>query len=349
MSVQVRWKSLSNGRKSAYLDIYHDGQRQYEFLKIYLNKSDPDRREKKQLVESIRAKRELDLQNEEHGFIPKHRRNVDFLKYYEEYLRNYKGRDNRLVRYSLEKFRLLVKKDHLPAKDVTPKLCQQYADFLKHPDSGLQGETPYNYWTKFKKVLKHAVKDGILRSNPAEGITVRRIIGQLKKNVLTKDELQAMAKAECGNKEVKRAFLFACFTGLGMAEIRELTWERINNGKLTIFREKNNEQIINDLHPVAQKLLGRKRKPTAKVFSLPSDVAISKDLKHWAKRAGIEKGISFYCGRHTFATQLLLNGANLKTVADCLGHSSTRHTLKYLNYVDELKSEAIGKLPMLEL
>jgi len=67
------------------------------------------------------------------------------------------------------------------------------------------------------------------------------------------------------------------------------------------------------------------------------------------KQAGIHKNISFYCGRHTFATQLLLNGANLKTVADCLGHTSTTHTVKYLNYVDALKTEAIGALPGIEL
>lgn len=348
MSVKLRWKSLQDGRKSAYLDIYHNGERQYEFLKVYLSPRDPDRREKKQLAESIRAKRELDMQNDEYGFIPQHRQKVDFLEYYRKFLAGYKGRDRRLVRYSLEKFQLMVKRERLPAKEVTPKLCQGYADFLKDPDSGLKGETPYNYWTKFKRVLKQAVKDGILRNNPADGIVVRRIVGQLKKNVLTREELQALAQTECGNLEVKRAFLFACYTGLGMAEIRKLTWERINNGKITIFREKTREQIINDLHPVTEKLLGAREELSDKIFSLPSDVAISKDLKNWAKRAGIEKNISFYSGRHTFATQLLLNGANLKTVADCLGHTSTRHTLKYLNYVDELKAEAIGKLPMLD-
>ena len=57
-----------------------------------------------------------------------------------------------------------------------------------------------------------------------------------------------------------------------------------------------------------------------------------------------DKGIE-----NTFATQLLLSGANLKTVADCLGHSSTRHTIKYLNYVDELKTEAISSLPSIKL
>lgn len=171
----------------------------------------------------------------------------------------------------------------------------------------------------------------------------------MKKNILTKDELQLLANAKCGNEEVKRAFLFACFTGLGIAEIRKLTWERVSNNKLKIYREKTEEQIINDLHPVAIKLLGEFGKPKEKIFILPSDTAVNKSIRVWIKRALIAKKITFYCGRHTFATQLLLNGANLKTVADCMGHSTTKETIKYLNYVNELKSEAINNLPDIDI
>ena len=34
--VRVRYKTLSDGSQSVYLDIYRDGKRQYEFLKLYL-------------------------------------------------------------------------------------------------------------------------------------------------------------------------------------------------------------------------------------------------------------------------------------------------------------------------
>ncbi|MEZ4952614.1 MAG: site-specific integrase [Saprospiraceae bacterium] len=351
MSVKLRNKTLASGAKSYYLDIYSNGERQYEFLKIYINKKDTseDKKEKKQLAESIRAKRELQLSSNEHGFIPKHKKNVDFILFYEKYLKEYKGKDERLLKCALDKFKLLVNSEKFPAKHVTPDLCQKFADFLKDPENGLKGETPSNYWTKFKRVLKAAKKEGILSANPAEDIRVKKASGQLKKEILTKEELQILATTPCGNEVVKRAFLFACFTGLGIAEIRKLTWSRVNNGKLKVYREKTNEQIINDLHPVAKKLLGEIAKPETLIFSsLPSDVAIRKVLINWVKRAGLEKHISFYCGRHTFATQLLLNGANLKTVADCMGQTSTRHTLKYLNYVDSLKSEAINNLPDLD-
>ena len=77
-------------------------------------------------------------------------------------------------------------------------------------------------------------------------------------------------------------------------------------------------------------------------------MTVLKHIKRRTNAAGITRHISFYCGRHTFATQLLINGANLKTVADCLGHVNTNHTVKYVNYVDCLKSEAIRNLPYID-
>lgn len=352
MAINLKWRTLNNGVKSAYLDINHNGQRKYEFLKIRLLKNDTERKEKKRLAEAIRAKRELEITTGEYNFTPSHKKKVNFIEYFENYLNNYTKRDKRKVRYSLEKFKKFIRRDKIQFREITSLICEQFQDYLTSPESGLTGETPYDYWKRFKGVLKQAIKDGIILKNPADGLLFNgysKHSNQLRKNILTTDELQAIAYIHCGNAEVKRAFLFACFTGLGMAEIRKLTWGRINNGKIKIFREKSGEQIINDLPPVAVKLLGVPSNPDELIFSLPSEVAVSKDLKVWVKKAGIEKNISFYCGRHTFATQLLMNGANLKTVADCMGHANTKHTIKYLNYVDALKSEAISNLPEIKI
>ena len=71
--VQLREKKLSSGKKSLYLDIYHNGEREYEFLKIYI-KSNPQNRIERQnnkdmlsLAEDIRSKREMELKHSEYG------------------------------------------------------------------------------------------------------------------------------------------------------------------------------------------------------------------------------------------------------------------------------------------
>ena len=47
-----------------------------------------------------------------------------------------------------------------------------------------------------------------------------------------------------------------------------------------------------------------------------------------------------HCSRHSFAVNILNNGANIKTVASLLGHSGLQHTEKYTRAVDSLKEAA---------
>lgn len=57
----------------------------------------------------------------------------------------------------------------------------------------------------------------------------------------------------------------------------------------------------------------------------------------------------FHMARHSFAVNILNNGANIKTVASLLGHSGLKHTEKYTRAVDSLKEAAINSLPKLKL
>ena len=353
MGVTLRVKKYSSGTNTFYLDIWHNNQRTFEFLDIKFKPGDSssERKEKKELADKIRAKRQLELDNYQHGFIPKHRRRTNFNDYYNAFLSEYKKSDKRIFKYSYEKFSEYTQFRRIDANQINRKLLEGFKDFLESKQSGLTGETPYDYFSRFKRVIKKAFREGIIDQNTfleISELSISRTNNHLKKQILTIEELRQLKNTPCGNEEVKRAFIFACFTGLGEAEIRKLTWSRIlKEDKIAIFREKSGEQIINDLPKAAIELLGKRGGSNELVFNLPSNVAIHKNLKNWVTKAGIEKKISFYCGRHTFAVQLLKTGANLKSVADCLGQSSTRHTVKYLNYVDDLKSKAIANLPLI--
>ena len=71
--IRLRTKKLSNGNESLYLDIYTDGKRDYEFLKLYIiqERTKEDKEKNAQtlkLANAIKSKRIVELQNEEHGF-----------------------------------------------------------------------------------------------------------------------------------------------------------------------------------------------------------------------------------------------------------------------------------------
>ena len=83
MSVKLRRRKLANGTISLYLDIYHSGKRQYEFLKLYLDPKDrKQNKETLQLAENIRAKRQLEIQSFAHGAVPQFKRQANFIAYF---------------------------------------------------------------------------------------------------------------------------------------------------------------------------------------------------------------------------------------------------------------------------
>lgn len=351
MGVVLRWRKLNGGKQSAFLDISVNGERFYEFLDIRVDPRNPDHKEMKELAQRIRAQRELQIMSDEYDYQPKSVRQANFIDFFQNYIDDYKKPGIRKFRYALGKFKLYIGGDRISFSKLTPQLCQGFKEFLLDPTrSGLSGETPADYFKRFRTVLNQAVNERIIRENPAKNIQISIDQGQLKKEVLTAEELAALYRAECGNQEVKRAFLFACLTGLGAAELKKLTWGSIKDGEmLVVKREKTQKPISSPLSPSALRLLGPTGNVNDFIFNLPSSVAIRKVIINWVQRAGIQKKISFYCARHTFAILLLTHSnANPKVLADLMGHSSLKYLGKYLNYTDELKKSAVMKLPGIE-
>ena len=105
MSVKLRQKNLAGGKKSLYLDIYHNQQRHYEFLKLYLfkgthGKTKADNSEILILAETIRANRDIELQFADHDIIPSFKRKADFVEYFQK-VGESKGRSSMIWKSTL--------------------------------------------------------------------------------------------------------------------------------------------------------------------------------------------------------------------------------------------------------
>ena len=137
--------------------------------------------------------------------------------------------------------------------------------------------------------------------------------------------------------------------------MKDLTFANVDfSNKLLKFEQNKTKGhsassgVVIDLRDDVLTLIGKPSSPDKRdepIFPLPSYEMCLKALKRWVKRAGINKHISWHCARHSFATNLLSNGANIKTVASLLGHSGLKYTEKYTRAVDSLKQEAINSLP----
>ncbi|MDM9630258.1 site-specific integrase [Robiginitalea aurantiaca] len=347
MAVYLKERKLANGRKRYFLHIVNNGEHSYEWL-FTVDQND-DKIQKRRLAQTIKAQRELEIESQGTNFRPKHRKKIFLYKYLDKYLEEYKKADKRIIAGTINKFKEFIGNRNQKLSGLTERQMEGYKHFLLH-DAGLSGETPYNYWNRIKKILRRASREHYLDDSIFRNIRweKKKSNDTLTKEILTESEIETLKNTPCGNEIVKRAFLFSCYTGLGYAEIKNLSWEKIKNGRLRLFREKSEKAINIKLSPSALELAGKPSQGL--VFDLRrngkflSETAIKKNLISWMKKAEIDKNITFYCARHTFAIRLLNNGANLKTVADALGHSNTRLTVKYLNYTDKQKDSITANL-----
>lgn len=355
--VTLREKKLSNGNISLYLDIYFNGIRHYDFLKLY-PKQKPRTTEERNtnselfaLAEQIRSIKESQLKYSEHGMISPKLRKINFIDYCEKFLKDYQNTDIRIVKYSIEHFKtFLINKDikQLLPNQLTEDLVREFKKYL---DNAVKGETSYNYFTKFKKICKHATKDKILKENPAIDVVNTRKEG-LKKDILFSDEIQVLAQTECKNQMIKRAFLLSLNTGLRYVDIKALTWGQVYKNQIIIKgQKKTGEAVYIDLNSNAKRILGNEIGDREElVFKLPTLESCLGTLKTWTKNAGINKNITWHSARHSFAVGLLSEGgANIKTVSSLLGHAGLQYTEKYTRVVNNLKEQAVNNLPELKL
>jgi integrase len=360
MGVKLRERKLKNGGISLLLAINHNSTTTYEFL-FHINKEDDKntRDEKMLLAKSMRAQRELETKSLGTDFTPNHIKNIEVLAYFKKFLNQYTKKDKRLIDGSIKKLEsYFTNRDihkGITFKQLTKLHITGFMDYLNH-DANLNGETPHNYWKKFKLVLNQAYDENIINDNIFRNVRFKRKEEYsdkiLKKNVLNDEEIQSLWNTPCNNEEIRKAFLFTCYTGLGLAEINQLRWEQIWDNKIDTKRAKTNNKIFNQLSPRILEEMATWERQNEFVFNLRnkstneflSGNGINKSLKTWFKKAGINKHLTFYCGRHSFGTRLLMNGTNLKTVADAMAHSSTNVTQKYLNHTNSLKNDATSKL-----
>ncbi len=77
------------------------------------------------------------------------------------------------------------------------------------------------------------------------------------------------------------------------------------------------------------------------------EATLGRNIRNAAKRAGIEKKISSHIFRHSYATHLLQNGVDLRSIQELLGHKSVETTMIYTHVVAELnKGRVISPLDL---
>ena len=365
--VHIRKRPLSKGRQSLILDFSpplrnpKTGKPQrFEFLELFVYDKPTTNLERRhnaetmELVENIRANRQLDIQNRKFGFISERTRSSNFIDYFSDVTEAKKETDSDNVAMGFRYFVAFAGHDVI-FNDLDEYFCEDYRNFLlSGPGISRRGRpisrnTAVSYFAKFRNILQRAYRQKLLTTD------LFSVIKPIKpkethREQLELEEFQAMVDANAKSDLVKRAAIFAGLTGLRYSDVSTLKWSEVRgrpgNYLLQFTQEKTEGTEVLPISDQAVTILGRRGGPDDNVFSGLYYSMLKPVFRDWLKNAGIEKNITFHSFRHTYATLQLELGTELLTVSKMLGHRSFKTTLVYTKVKDKKKVEAANRIKL---
>lgn len=364
MSVTIRFRKSAKAGYKMYLDIYSKGQRSYESLDMFVSqdyskvkKVKPADREKLDLAEQIRLKKELALRSGEHNLRPRSLKGVSLVAYFQAKVdAKAHGSYRAALNYLKECF-----SDKMTFAELDPNACRKYIKFLR---GQVSETTAHHYIRVLNVVINEAMRDRIVTENPLKflGPKEKPKIIKKQKVFLEPAELESLYVTPFPkNRFWDKAFLFSCFAGLRVSDMQKLEWSEITPDKTRLnFRQKKsvkNFQYL-PLGEMAQQILKEMEQlrvergiTSERVFwDLPKSMNSTYEaLMTWGYKANLEKKLTWHVGRHTYATLILAEDGDIYTLSKLMGHASITTTQIYGEIVGQKKRTAVDNLPVLRV
>lgn len=254
----------------------------------------------------------------------------------------------------------------LDFQDITVRFLVKYEKCLREK-IGNHPNTINNSMKFFRKVYNQAVRQELIepRKNPFDSYEMKN--HKTSKAYLTEKELELFEKADLPDTPKidihKDMFVFACYAaGLRVSDVLRLEWKSFDGVYLHVHIKKTGSQISIKCPTKVLEIIEyykKEKKSDRFIFPiLPDDLdfkdlaftdrkistataLINKNLKIIAKKAKINKNISFHVSRHTWATRALTKGMTIDKVSRLMGHSNIKETQVYAKIVGKRLDEAM--------
>lgn len=236
--------------------------------------------------------------------------------------------------------------------DVTRQLLSTYMGWLL--DTGRSMRSAARHRASYRQLFRFLVREGVLEADPSLLVEAPRPSSTLP-SVLSEADVEALLAqpdpaTPIGQRD--RAMLETLYaTGLRVTELVQLRRSNLhlNGGYIVVLGKGNKERVvpIGDRAANLIRLWIQGHRATVDpggespwVFASPKGGALSRGafwyrIKHYARLSGLKKSISPHKLRHSFATHLLANGADLRSVQMMLGHADISTTQIYTHVANE--------------
>ena len=262
----------------------------------------------------------------------------DFYSFVENYLKTI-GRLN-LCHGSFKHHNVYLRtlkkfKPYLTFEEITTDFLSSYELYLKEVIQN-HTNTIHNKMKFIRTYINMAIGKGLINNYVFKSYKLKQKATMPK--FLTPDEFEVLEVFYkiTGNpfhKKHLQYFLFACVTGLRYSDLKQLTWENIEDGKIIIQMQKTGQYITVPISKRAYQYLPPKGGNL--IFNVPTNQCANKILKEIGKIVNSEKNLSCHVARHTFATLSLELDMPLVVIQRLLGHSTIKTTQIYAKIVDK--------------
>ena len=263
---------------------------------------------------------------------------------------------------------------NLEFKDITVSFLKRYEGYLAETKKNKVNTIQANF-KMIRTILNNAVSEDHLKrdKNPFYKFKVKS--EPTSRAYLTEEELAAMDNLDLSKEPIlnnhRNMYVFASYVGgLRVSDMLLLKWENFDGShvhirikktgstvsiklptrgieildlynKITFVDSDGNEKPENFIFPILNKQFDAFNS-IAQHNALSSATAfINKNLKVIAKKAKIEKNISFHTSRHTFGTRALRKGVRIEYVSKLMGHATIKETQAYAKIVNEELDKAM--------
>ena len=251
----------------------------------------------------------------------------------------------------LKQFEKYIEENNEDYSKITDEGIKDYISHMQ--EIGKKPSTISRGLASIRSFYQYEAKNKNIENDPTEGIQSPKIEKRVP-SILTSNEV-ALLLEQPKNVDLKgirdKAMLeFAYATGMRVTEIISLNVEDINleTGYVTCKNGKKERTVpIGNMSLKALKeYISNARKTMIKdenekaLFVNVNGQRLTRQgfwkiIKYYKEQAHIEKEITPHVLRHSFATHLLQNGADLKSIQTMLGHSDILSTQIYMQFQDE--------------